>query len=90
MATSAIPPPDVERPVGGGSRDVGFGGAGYGVIQGGGRARDDRFERNSMPIEPRYEIIDDVIYMMALPKFRHQRGLSGDEHLHLARDRRCV
>jgi Uma2 family endonuclease len=28
-----------------------------------------------MPIEPRYEIIDDVIYMMASPTYRHQRAI---------------
>jgi hypothetical protein len=67
---------EVEQPVSGGSRGAGFGVAGYGAIQGGGRARDDRFERNSMPIEPRYEIIDGVIYMMASPKYWHHRAVA--------------
>jgi Uma2 family endonuclease len=62
MATSALPPQDVERSVGGGSRDAGFG-----VIQGKGRGK-----RNLIGVEPRYEVIDGVIYMMATPKFWHQ------------------
>jgi hypothetical protein len=71
MATSALQPVEVEQAAGGGSR-----GAGVGVIQGKGRACDDRFERNSIPIEPRYEIIDDVIYMMASPKYWHHRAVA--------------
>ncbi|MDR3302889.1 MAG: Uma2 family endonuclease [Treponema sp.] len=62
MATSALPTQDVEQPVGGGSWDAGFG-----VIQGKGRGK-----RNPIGVEPRYEVIDGVIYMMAAPKFWHQ------------------
>jgi Uma2 family endonuclease len=74
MATSALQTPDVvhppdavhpldaEQPGSGGSR-----GAGFGVIQGGGRG-----QRNPIGVEPRYEVIDGVIYMMAAPKYWHQ------------------
>jgi Uma2 family endonuclease len=61
MATAALPTAEVEQPVGG-SRDAGFG-----VIQGKGRDK-----RHPIGVEPRYEVIDGVIYMMAAPKFWHQ------------------
>jgi hypothetical protein len=77
MATSAL-----QTSAGGGSR-----GAGFGAIQGSGRARDDRFERNSIPIEPRYEIIDDVIYMMASPKYWHHRAVA---KMHIQLDRQLA
>jgi Uma2 family endonuclease len=66
MATSALQTPDVEQPVSGGSRVAGFG-----VIQGKGRGK-----RNPIGVEPRYEIIDGVIYMMATPKYWHQRAVA--------------
>jgi Uma2 family endonuclease len=72
MATSALPTPDAvhpldaERPGSGGSR-----GTGFGVIQGKGSG-----QRNPIGVEPRYEVIDGVIYMMAAPKFWHQEVFS--------------
>jgi Uma2 family endonuclease len=64
MATSALQTPvAVQPPVGGG--------AAYGVVQGGGRGK-----RNPIGVDPRYEIIDGVIYMMAAPKFMHQEVFS--------------
>jgi Uma2 family endonuclease len=62
MATAALQTTDVEQSAGGGYRDAGFG-----VIQGGGCGK-----RNPIGVEPRYEVIDGVIYMMAAPKFMHQ------------------
>jgi Uma2 family endonuclease len=64
MATSALQTPNVEQAVSGGSR-------GFGIIQGGGRG-----QRNPIGVEPRYEIIDGMIYMMSAPKFMHQRVFS--------------
>jgi Uma2 family endonuclease len=76
MATSALQTQDVEQPVSGRSYGaglgvVGYGGARFGVIQGG-----ERVKRNPIGVEPRYEVIDGVIYMMAAPKFMHQRVFS--------------
>jgi Uma2 family endonuclease len=67
MATSALPATELKQPVSDGSR-----GAGFGVIQGKGRV-----QRNPIGVEPRYEVIDGVIYMMASPKLIHQRVIGG-------------
>jgi Uma2 family endonuclease len=68
MATSALQTPDVEQAVSGGSREAVTGDGGFSVIQGKGRGK-----RNPIGVEPRYEVIDGVIYMMATPKFWHQK-----------------
>jgi Uma2 family endonuclease len=61
MATAALKMND-EPPIKSGSRRVGFD-----VIHGKGSG-----PKRGLFVEPRYEIIDGIIYMMASPKFWHQ------------------
>jgi Uma2 family endonuclease len=75
MATSALQTTGVEQPV----SDYAAG-EGFSVIQGGTQAelaREDLYKQNVIPVEPRYEVIDGVVYMMAAsPGLRHQRIFS--------------
>jgi Uma2 family endonuclease len=71
MATSALLVQDIE-PVGAGS-------LGVDPVVGTSPLDErllDEYLPNSIGVKPRYEIIDGVIYMMASPKFWHQRVFS--------------
>jgi Uma2 family endonuclease len=76
MATSALQTTDVKQPVSGGGVGANFGVAGYGVAGYGAIQGKGRGQRNPIGVEPRYEVIDGVIYMMATPKYWHQRAVA--------------